>query len=148
MVAVPKKNGSFRPCIDSKPLNAQTEGCAYPMPNIHGLLDKLRGSTFFLTMASSQATGRYPRVDGGHSVLDGQRARHTRLLLWLKNAPAECSRIMAGLMGGRAFAQVYLDDIIGHSTSLEQHVEHLQLALGRLAEANMLVASAGLRRAK
>lgn len=43
LVIVPKKNNTWRMCIDYRPLNRKTRKSAYPLPIIHRILSSLRG---------------------------------------------------------------------------------------------------------
>ena len=52
----------------------------------------------------------------------------------LTNAPRSFQRIMTNVLSDltRTCVKVYLDDIIIHSRTEEEHVEHLRLVLARL----------------
>jgi hypothetical protein len=52
----------------------------------------------------------------------------------LINAPATFQRLMNHILRSviRKFALVYLDDVIIYSTSIEQHIEHIDIVLGLL----------------
>ena len=48
IVLVKEKDGSLRFAIDYRQLNKITKNDAYSLPNIHTILDKLRGSRYFV----------------------------------------------------------------------------------------------------
>ena len=59
----------------------------------------------------------------------------------LTNAPSSFQRIMTNVLSDltRTCVKVYLDDIIIHSRTEEEHVEHLQLVLARLREYRLYI---------
>ena len=50
IVAVPKKDGGIRLCVDYRMLNAVTIKDAYPLPRISDTLEALAGSSYFSTI--------------------------------------------------------------------------------------------------
>ena len=59
----------------------------------------------------------------------------------LTNAPSSFQRIMTNVLSDltRTCVKVYLDDIIIHSRTEEEHMEHLRLVLTRLREYRLYI---------
>ena len=59
----------------------------------------------------------------------------------LTNAPSSFQRIMTNVLSDltRTCVKVYLDDIIIHSRTEEEHMEHLRLVLARLREYRLYI---------
>ena len=59
----------------------------------------------------------------------------------LTNAPSSFQRIMTNVLSDltRTCVKVYLDDIIIHSRTEEEHMEHLRLVLARLCEYHLYI---------
>ncbi|KAG0435799.1 Polyprotein P3 [Dictyocoela muelleri] len=60
-----------------------------------------------------------------------------RMPFGLKNSPKTLQRIMDKIFDRVDFVKVYLDDIIIHSDSFEQHNEHLETILKIINDNNM-----------
>ena len=65
----------------------------------------------------------------------------TAMPMGLANSPATFQRLMDQVLGNRRFeyALVYLDDVMVHSTSFDDHMVHLESVLECLREASLAV---------
>jgi len=135
LVAVKKKNGKTRWCVDYRALNGVTIKDAYPMPLIEDNLARLAHSTIFSTVDGSGAFHVVELEDEAKP----KTAFTTPWGLWqfkrmpfgLTNAPATYSRLMQialrGIPGGVALS--YLDDTLIHAAGYEEHLQHLKTVL-------------------
>lgn len=76
---VPKRDGSYRFCVDYRTLNAVTEKDAYPLPYISAILDRLHEAKYLSSMDIKSAFWQVPvkessreytalTVPGGHGL--------------------------------------------------------------------------------
>ncbi len=138
IVLVKKKDGSLRMCVDYRQLNSKTRKDAFPLPRIEESLDTLTGARWFSTLDLASGYNQVPVTDG-----DKQKTAFctpfglfewNRMPFGLCNAHSTFQRLMERLFGDQNCQSLllYLDDIIVFSSSVEQHLEWLEVVLGRL----------------
>ena len=104
-------------------------------------MDRLAGSVIFTTWDLTSGYWQMLMADSNKektafSTPDGHY-QFIRMPFGLKNAPAEFSRLMHQVLGDLTFVEIYLDDITIHTKTLEEHIEHIEIAAQRLREANL-----------
>jgi hypothetical protein len=143
---VPKKDGTWRMCIDYRALNKVTVRNSWPLPRIDELLDKLHKATVFSSLDLAQGYHQFAiaQEDIPKTAFKAPMGlfEYTVLPFGLTNAPATFSRKMHELfhkfiVGPNAFVVVYLDDILVYSTSADEHLLHLQQVLQVLRDNNL-----------
>lgn len=140
IVLVKKKDGSLRMCVDYRQLNSKTRRDAFPLPRIEESLDALTGARWFSTLDLASGYNQVP-------VTEADRPKTAfctpfglfewnRMPFGLCNAPSTFQRLMQRLFGDQQCQSLllYLDDIVVFSSTVEQHLERLEVVLGRLQE--------------
>ena len=140
---VPKKDGRWRMCIDYRALNKQTIKDRYPLPRIDLLLDRLGQARVFSKLDLAQGYHQIALTDDSIE----KTAFRTNLGQWeylimpfgLCNVPSTFQRLMNTIFEREinSFILVYLDDILIYSCSIEEHWDHLRIALDRLRRAKL-----------
>ncbi|CAL9687717.1 unnamed protein product [Knipowitschia caucasica] len=138
IVLVRKKDGSLRLCVDYRLLNSKTRKDAFPLPRIEETLDSLSGAVWFSTLDLASGYNQVP-------VTEADRPKtafctpfglfeFNRMPFGLCNAPGTFQRLMQRMFGDQQGQSLllYLDDIIVFSSSVEQHLQRLEVVLGRL----------------
>ena len=133
LVPCKKKNSDkLRWALDFRSLNSQTVSDNYPLPNIENNLHKLSGSQVYTTV---DAIGAFHNIlidpqsrDLTAFITPFGQYRFTRVAFGLKCAPAAYSRLIQKVLSRlpAGFALAYIDDVIIHSTNLDDHIDHLR----------------------
>uniref|UniRef100_A0A1S4BZT8 Reverse transcriptase n=1 Tax=Nicotiana tabacum TaxID=4097 RepID=A0A1S4BZT8_TOBAC len=132
--------GSLRLCVDYRALNKIPVKNKYPIPLMADLFDRLGSATVFTKIDLRTGSWQVQIAKGDeHKMTCVTRYGSYDFQVMpfgLTNAPATFFTLMNQLFLEYIdeFAVVYLDDIVVHSQTLEEHLEHLQKVLARLRE--------------
>lgn len=138
IVLVWKKDGSLRLCVANRLLNSKTRKDAFPLPCIKESLDNLSGARWFSTIDLASGYNQVP-------VSEPDRPKtafctpfglfeFNRMPFGLCNALSTFQWLMQRMFGDQQGQSLllYLDDIIVFSSSVDQHLQRLEMVLGRL----------------
>jgi len=137
---VKKKNGQLRMCVDYRALNDATVKDRGPLPRISELLDQLSGSKVFskIDLASGYHQVRVEESSVEKTAFTCTVGHFEWLVMpfGLTSAPATFQRLMnvvlADLLGKGVV--VYLDDILVHAATQQEHDRLLREVFSRLRE--------------
>ena len=138
---VKKPDGSIRFCVDYRKLNRITVFDAEPMTSANDIYAKLYGDKYFSKIDLSKGYWQI-KMDAASkdktafATPDGLYNFKT-MPFGLVCATAEFSRLIRTLLRGLKGVENYIDDILIHTESFDDHVKCLEEVLKRLSEANM-----------
>ena len=143
IVMARKKNGTFRLCVDFRKLNERTRLMAFPMQHVGSLLERLRGSRYFIKLDLTSGFLQVPLTEDSSkftafSTSDGHY-EFLRMPFGLKNSPLHFQHVMNDVLRPLLHkgVEIYMDDNIVHAPSLEELTATLEKVFQLLRAHNL-----------
>ena len=141
---VRKDDGTFRFCIDFRPLNKITKHDLYPLPRIDELLDQVGKSRYFTSLDLASGYWQIP-LDPTDKHKTAFRTQHglfqfKRMPFGLSDAGSTFQRMANTIFQdliNEGVVLVYLDDILIHTPDWQQHTLVLGEVLRRIQQYNL-----------
>ena len=135
---VPKPDGTMRPTSDFRGLNAITLTDTYPIASLKNFNAKLHGSKVFSVIDLQAAFHNIPldedSVPKTTTLTPWGAFVYKRLAFGLSNAPSSFVKLLDTVLAGLDGVYTYVDDILVHAPTEEEHYQILKEVFNRLSE--------------
>ena len=136
MVAVEKKSGGIRICVDLKPLNESVRRQPHPLPTVEGILSQLSGAKVFSKLDANSGFWQIPLSPSSRPLTTFLtpfgRYHFNKLPFGLSSAPELFQKRMSKLLEGMEGVVCLIDDVLIFE---EEHDVRLRAVLDRMAKA-------------
>ena len=145
VILIKKPNNTYRLVVDFRKLNQKVKDVVFPLPLLSDVIDQIgtSKSTFFSSMDLKS---------GYHQVMLSPESRHKtafichhglfqfkRMVMGLSTSSSTFQKLMNNVFKGLSWHILlcYLDDVLVHSPTFEDHLQHLRLVFERLRMARL-----------
>ena len=143
LLAVRKKDGTHRFCLDCRQLNRITKPDLEPIADPNEIFQKLTNASYLSKLDLTSGFWQVPLGEKSRPytafTTNFGHYQFRTMPFGLVGAPACFSRLMREVLKGLDFLDAFMDDIIVFSASFEDHLMHLEELFKRLKNARLHV---------
>ena len=142
-ILVPKSDGSYRMCTDYRKVNTITKTDTFPIPRMDDCIDKVGNAKYVTKFDLLKGFWQIPLTDRAKEISafvtpDGL-FQYKVMPFGMKNSPATFQRLINEVIAGLDDCEAYIDDVIIHSHTWEEHVKIIKGFFDRLSEAKLTI---------
>ena len=141
IVAVPKKDGSVRICVDLRPLNLCVMRETHPLPKVDDILAQISGGVMFSKLDANSGFWQVPLAKNSQHLTTFLthfgRYKFNKLPFGICSAPEVFQKRMNQILEGLQGVLCLIDDVLVFGRTEEEHGVRLHAVLQRLRSAGV-----------
>ncbi|CAH2098790.1 unnamed protein product [Euphydryas editha] len=141
LVMTTKPGGAMRICLDPQYLNTQIKREQMMIPNIDEIIAKLKGSNYFSTLDANKGFWMIKLTNNSKNLTTFNtpfgRYYFNRLPFGLASSPEVFHRVFSEIFKDIDGVELYIDDILIHTKTEEEHDRILEQVLKKAQEYNI-----------
>ena len=143
VLVCPKKDGGWRFVTDFRKVNARCERFVYPLPRIEDALQRLKNPQFFSTLDLQKGFWQVPIAEADRKYFafstGTMHVEYNVMPMGALNSSSTLQTLMTLILRGLPPEHVicFLDDILIASSSMEDHLKHLDQVLLAIRRAGL-----------
>lgn len=134
-----------RPCLDPRSLNLLLPDDRFPIPLVRDVFQSMGKSKIFSTLDLRQAFHRFqiyePHQHKTTFTVAGFQYCFVSCPFGLKSISSAFQRVMCIIFAECPFVTTFVDDVLVHSDTFEEHVVHVKECVRRLTAVNLILNS-------
>ena len=142
LVVVRNTNNSLRLTVDFRKLNPHINTDNYPMPIRETVIENLHKSKIMTKLDLTKAFLQIPLKESSKKftsfVTPWGQFEFNVVPFGIKFASGLCNRLIKSILKScDSFVTSFIDDLVIHSDSIEEHLEHVDIVLSKLSHAGV-----------
>ena len=141
MVAIPKKSGAIRICVDLKPLNSSVLRETHPLPKVDETLAQLSGAKVFSKLDANSGFWQIPLAKKSRPlttfITPYGRFCFNKLPFGISSAPEHFQKRMEKILQGLPGVVCQMDDVLIFGKDKQEHDRRLEAVLERIKAAGV-----------
>ena len=140
---VGKPDGTQRFCTDYRKVNSVTKPDSFPLPRMEDCIDQVGSAKFVSKFDLLKGYWQVPLTKRAQEIsafiTPSGLYSYSVMSFGLRNAPATFQRLMNRVIAPLEGCAVYLDDVVIHSDTWENHIERIRALFDRLTWAGLTI---------
>ena len=142
-ILVSKPDKSYRLCTDYRKVNNVTKTDSFPIPRIEDCIDKIGNANYITKFDLLKGFWQIPLTERAKEISafvtsDGL-FQYNVMPFGMKNSPATFQRLVNTVISGLDGCDAYIDDVIIHNNTFEDHLQSIRSLFDRLSDANLTI---------